>query len=91
LDQADLGCPVSHPSIAFLYIAFLYCFSDFQKFLLTPNPNHFFISAVSSLNEGAYRGRHGRWDGMRWTRQRRRAFFARGRTDAIAYGEVVWS
>ncbi len=28
-------------------------------------------SAVSSPTRGAYRDRHGRWDGMRWTRQRR--------------------
>ena len=39
---------------------------------------------------GAYRDRHERWCGMRWTRHVRRAV-ARGRMTLRADGEVVWS
>jgi hypothetical protein len=52
--------------------------------------------APSCPERGAYRDRHGRWDGMRWTRQRRRAPCDRRATqgartnDVEADGEVVW-
>jgi hypothetical protein len=45
----------------------------FQKYF------RFFLTQIIGLSppshppQGAYRDRHGRWDGMRWTRQRRRA------------------
>src|SRR6266702_8227419 len=37
------------------------------RFALTPNQTYKF--AVPSSSRGAYRDRHGRWDGMRWTRR----------------------
>src|SRR5947207_9579302 len=53
---------------------------------------------------GAYRDRHGRWAGMRWTRQRQVRNGMQGGSekacersngeltnDVAAYGEVVWS
>jgi len=43
--------------------------SKIFRFLFPPNQRH--NSPVSSSLRGAYRDRHGRWDGMRWTRQRR--------------------
>ena len=36
-------------------------------------PNQHYNSRHPVPLQGAYRDRHGRWDGMRWTRQRRRA------------------
>jgi hypothetical protein len=35
-------------------------------------------AAPSRPEKGAYRDRHGRWDGMRWTRQRRVRLFSQG-------------
>jgi hypothetical protein len=43
-----------------------------KYFLFSSDPNHLFIRSVSSRG-GAARDRHEGWDGMRWTRQRRRA------------------
>ena len=49
--------------------------SKIFRFPFPPNQRH--NSPVSSSLRGAYRDRHGRWDGMRWTRQRRaRGVFA---------------
>ena len=41
--------------------------SDFQKLLLTPDPNHLHLSAVPSRKRGVAQ-RHETWGGMRWTR-----------------------
>ena len=66
-------------------------------------PNHRPLARRPAPDRGAYRDRHGRWDGMRWTRQRRRASWiagralarersmARGRTAHVADGKAVWS
>jgi hypothetical protein len=41
-----------------------------EKYSASRSPQiTFIISLVSSPSRGAYRDRHGRWDGMRWTRR----------------------
>src|SRR5882724_12726992 len=41
-----------------------------EKYSASPNTQIKLITiAVSSPTRGAYRDRHGRWDGMRWTRR----------------------
>jgi len=60
------------------------------------------ISPAVPSHRGAFRDRHGRWNGMRWTRQRWAREVMAGRvsrerslgartTDVAADGEVVWS
>src|SRR5258708_22483463 len=41
--------------------------------------NHLYRFALSRPARGAYHDRRERWDGMRWTRQRRRAIVVAGR------------
>src|SRR6201992_1765469 len=54
-------------------------------FLFSFDPNHFYIPNRPGPLRGAYRDRHERWAGMRWTRTRVR------RSARIADGEAVWS
>src|SRR5260370_2315193 len=37
-------------------------------FPFAPDPNHFHIPRCPVPQRGAFRDRHGRWNGMRWTR-----------------------
>jgi hypothetical protein len=65
--------------------------------------NMWFASRIRFWLRGALRGRHERWDGMRWTRQRRarrqrrasepreRVSRARKTNGVEAYGKSVWS
>jgi hypothetical protein len=54
--------------------------SDFQKLSLTEDPNQRHIHRRPGPQRGAFGHRRERWGGMRWTRLRRRALLARGRT-----------
>src|SRR5436190_1205925 len=40
-----------------------------EKYFASPNTQIKLIVSLSHPARGAYRDRHGRWDGMRWTRQ----------------------
>ena len=72
-------------------------------FLFVDTPTHRSDISRPIPARGAYRDRHERWDGMRWTRQRWRAMRSQGglqlcerctarkTNDADAYGKTVWS
>ena len=62
--QFDLGRPVP--------LAKIFAFSF--------DPNHFTVLRIPAQHRGAFRDRHERGVGMRWTRQRRSANILRGRT-----------
>ena len=62
------------------------CPALFAKIFLFPfGANHLFILAIPAHTKGAFRDRHERKVGMRWTRA---ALLTNG---ADADGEVVWS
>ena len=52
MDQSDLGCPVPLAKI----------------FRFTSDPNHLYIRRHPDPHKGAFRDRHERRAGMRWTR-----------------------
>jgi hypothetical protein len=60
-----------------------------EIFRFSSDANQLPISAVPFRKRGVGH-RHERWDGMRWTLQRRHVLDARGRTARLANGEVVW-
>jgi len=70
LNQINAIPPVQSPS------------AKIFRFSLAPNQIHNY--RIPS-HRGAFRDRHGRWCGMRWTRERRET------SAATADGEVVWS
>jgi hypothetical protein len=62
------------------------CPALFAKIFLFPfGANHLFILAIPAHAKGAFRDRHERKVGMRWTR------WHQGRVVLFADGEVVWS
>ena len=62
------------------------CLVPAQKiFRFFRNPNQSYVRNRPGPIRGAYRDRHGRWAGMRWTRSRQQT------TDAGADGQAVWS
>jgi hypothetical protein len=66
--QRDLPCPVPLRKI----------------FLFPGTPNQFYKSLHPVPPRGAYHDRHGRRDGMRWTRQHRRARRSQGRCKPVS-------
>ena len=68
------------------------CPAPFSKIFSFPSdPNHLFIPHRLIPQRGAYRDRHGRWDGMRWTRQRRRARGMQGGLWAREHSAGAWT
>jgi hypothetical protein len=59
----NLSCSVSTGKLLIPHSipCHLYDISDFQKFLLTPDPNQLLIPSVPALSEGTYHDRLGRW------------------------------
>jgi hypothetical protein len=75
-DQADATCPVLRTKI----FPFAFCPNQIHK-PRRPAP----------MNRGAFRDRHGRWRGMRWTRMRRETNgAARGRRSRVVLTPRCW-
>ncbi len=65
--QRKIACRANHCSTASAM-----CPALFEKiFWFSEDPNHFYNRRHPVPHRGAFRDRHGRWSGMRWTRQRR--------------------